>query len=50
MERLPYDLYETHKTVRAVKGRADTLDLRTKVRHSSDGTIKGGGLKGMKVL
>ena len=41
--RTLYDLYETHKTVRAVKGRADTLDLRTKVRHSSDGTIKGGG-------
>lgn len=41
--RTLYDLYETHKSVRVVKEQAGTLGLVTKVRHSGDGSIKGGG-------
>ena len=37
-----YDLYEKHGTVRAVKSAADDLDLRSKQRMASDGTLTGG--------
>ena len=36
-----YDLYEKNGTVRAVKSAADDLDLRSKQRTASDGTLTG---------
>ena len=40
--RTIYELYETHKTVCEVAGRANTLGLRTRIRTCTDGRTKGG--------